>query len=145
MKHVAGRKLVAALSLGFVAYFVWGGTLAESRRTAASGVELDHLIPREKWEGAGLNRLTVPEQEILAGEIAALMGSGGSAQSTAPAGIEKSQWRKLHRRMSKDDVRKLLGEPRSISASRYCESWTYYSSGTVTFDSKGRLDFWIEP
>jgi hypothetical protein len=45
--------------------------------------------------------------------------------------------------MSKDDVRKLLGEPRSVSVSRFYELW-YYSGGSVTFDGKGRVDSWTE-
>ena len=74
-----------------------------------------------------------------------------SAQSDTPAGKDRSQWRKLHRGMVKDDVRKLLGEPDRISVSRFSESWYYsggntnFSGGSVTFDGKGRVDFWSEP
>ena len=68
-----------------------------------------------------------------------------STQAGAPAVKDKSQWRKLHRRMSKDEVRNLLGEPLSITVSRYCEAWAYIGSGSVTFDNKGRLDYWLEP
>lgn len=109
MNPVSGRKLVAALSLSFVACFVLDGTLAESRPTSSAQV------------------------------------TGQETQSAAPTQNDKSQWRKLQRHMSKDDVRKLLGEPRSISVSRYCEAWAYIGSGSVTFDSKGRLDYWLEP
>ena len=45
----------------------------------------------------------------------------------------------LHRSMSKDEVRKLLGEPDRVSVSRFFESWEY-SGGSVTFDGKGRVD-----
>jgi len=45
--------------------------------------------------------------------------------------------------MSKDDVRKLLGEPVRVSVSRFYESW-YYLGGTVTFTGKGRVDSWSE-
>jgi hypothetical protein len=57
---------------------------------------------------------------------------------------DKGQWRKLQRGMSKDDVKKLLGEPGKISVSKYYEFW-YYAGGSATFDSKGRLDSWNEP
>ena len=144
MIHVSRRSLVTALLLSFVAYFVSVGMLAASRRTS-SGEELDRLIPREKWEGTGLNKLTVPEQQTLAGEITALVGAAQAAQGGAPAGQDKTQWRKLQRRMSKDEVRKLLGEPLRISVGRYSESWGYSGSGMATFDAKGRLDFWLEP
>ena len=64
-------------------------------------------------------------------------GTGTSAQ------IDRSQWRKLQRRMSKDDVKKLLGEPVRVSVSRFYESWEY-PRGTVVFDGKGHLDSWSE-
>jgi hypothetical protein len=145
MRHVCWRRLVAALLLSFVAYFGLVGMLAASRRSSPGEMELDRLIPREKWEGTGLNKLTVPEQQTLAGEISALTGAARAAQSGAPPEPDRTQWRKLQRHMSKDEVRKLLGEPLRISASRYFESWQYSGSGMATFDSKGRLDFWMEP
>jgi hypothetical protein len=46
--------------------------------------------------------------------------------------------------MSKDDVKKLIGEPGKVSVAKYYEFW-YYGGGNVTFDSKGRLDSWNEP
>jgi outer membrane protein assembly factor BamE (lipoprotein component of BamABCDE complex) len=68
-----------------------------------------------------------------------------SPETAVPASKDdKSQWRKLQRGMSKDDVKKLLGEPGKISVSKYYEFW-YYAGGSATFDSKGRLDSWNEP
>jgi hypothetical protein len=145
MIQVSRRSLVSAILLSFVAYFVSVGMLAAGRRTWAGEDELDRLIPREKWEGTGLNKLTVPEQQTLADEITALVGAARAAQGDAPAGQDKTHWRKLQRRMSKDEVRKLLGEPLRISAGRFGESWSYIGSGMTTFDAKGRLDFWLEP
>jgi outer membrane protein assembly factor BamE (lipoprotein component of BamABCDE complex) len=70
--------------------------------------------------------------------------AASAQQSDTPSAKDKSQWRKLQRHMSRDDVKKLLGEPDRISVSRFFESW-YYSSGSVTFDGKGHVDFWSEP
>ncbi len=68
-----------------------------------------------------------------------------SPETAGPASNDdKSQWRKLQRGMSKDDVKKLLGEPGKVSVSKYYEFW-YYAGGSVTFDSKSRLDSWNEP
>jgi outer membrane protein assembly factor BamE (lipoprotein component of BamABCDE complex) len=72
----------------------------------------------------------------------------GAQQSTetpnaTPTFKDRTQWRKLQRHMSKDDVKKLLGDPFRVSVSHYYESWDYLG-GTVTFDSKGHLDFWSE-
>jgi outer membrane protein assembly factor BamE (lipoprotein component of BamABCDE complex) len=74
-------------------------------------------------------------------------GQAAAAQSTedttTPAQSDRTAWRSLHRKMSKDDVRKLLGEPRRVSVSRFYEAWDY-PRGTVIFDGKGRLDSWSE-
>jgi outer membrane protein assembly factor BamE (lipoprotein component of BamABCDE complex) len=71
-----------------------------------------------------------------------------SAQTSQNSGqaptVDRSQWRKLQRGMSKDDVRKLIGEPGKVSVAKYYEFW-YYAGGNVTFDAKGRLDAWNEP
>jgi hypothetical protein len=45
--------------------------------------------------------------------------------------------------MSKDDVRKLLGEPMRVSVSKFSEAWDY-AGGSVTFDGKGHVDSWNE-
>jgi hypothetical protein len=144
MIHDSWRKLVTALFFSFIAYLATGGTLTANRLTHSATVELDHLIPREKWAGTGLDKLTAAEQQTLADEITGLLGAAPSTQSSTPAGKDRSQWRMLHRRMSKDEVRKLLGEPDRVSVSRFFESWDY-SGGSVTFDGKGRVDSWSEP
>jgi outer membrane protein assembly factor BamE (lipoprotein component of BamABCDE complex) len=66
------------------------------------------------------------------------------AESGPSTTIDRTQWRKLHIGMSKDDVKKLLGDPGKVSASKYYELW-YYGAGGVTFDKKGHVDAWIEP
>jgi hypothetical protein len=73
--------------------------------------------------------------------------SGQAEQSSggkSAAARDHGQWRKLHRRMSKDDVKRLLGEPDRISVSRFYEAWEY-GGGSVTFNGRGRLDSWSEP
>jgi hypothetical protein len=117
--------------------------MAASRPSHGVEVELDHLIPREQWEVTGLNKLTVPEQQTLANEITGLLGAARSAETCVSAQKDRSQWRKLQRRMSKDDVRKLLGEPMRVSVSKFSEAWDY-AGGSVTFDGKGHVDSWNE-
>lgn len=86
------------------------------------------------WGGAGAaSRPSAP--------VAAT--SAQSADSSSSAQNDRSQWRQLKRRMSKDDVRKLLGDPARVSVSRFYEAWDY-PRGTVIFDGKGRLDAWSE-
>ena len=86
MIHVSWRSLVSAFLLSFVACFVSVGMLAASRRVSTGGEQLDRLIPREKWEGAGLNKLTVPEQQTLAEEITTLVGAARTAQGEPQTG-----------------------------------------------------------
>ena len=144
MMRVSWRRRVTALFFSSVVCFVLGEAFAASGLTHTTQAELDHLIPRDKWEGTGLNKLTAAEQQVLADEIAALLGTARSTQSSAPpATKDRSQWRMLQRRMSKEDVKKLLGEPLKVSVSRFYEAW-YYAGGTVTFDGKARLDSWSE-
>ena len=144
MIPLSSRELLTALLLSLAVCFISGDTMAASRRAHSAAVELDGLIPRDKWEGSGLNKLTTSEQQILANEIAALVGSTQSTENTNLGWKDKSQWRKLQRGMSKDDVRNLLGEPGKVSVGRYYEFW-YYAGGDVTFDKKARVDSWDEP
>lgn len=132
---------MAALLLSSVVYFLSGGASAASR-VARAAVELDHLIPRAKWVGTGLDKLTAPEQQALADEISGLLTGAQSAPSSTTT--NRSQWRTLKRGMSKDDVKKLLGEPDRVSVSRFYESWNF-DGGSVTFNGKGHVDFWSEP
>jgi hypothetical protein len=144
MKQMTWRRLVTVLLLSFVAYAVSVRVLAASRYVPSTGEELDRLIPRDKWAGAGLDKLTPTEQQSLADEISGLLGGARSSQSSAPTPPPISQWRKLNRGMSKDEVKKLMGEPNRVSVSRFFESWDY-GSGSITFTGKGRVDFWSEP
>jgi hypothetical protein len=139
-----GLFLASALLVP-VAGFAFASTLSASKLAQVGQASLNQLIPQDRWAGTGLNKLTAAEQQTLAGEITALLGAKQStdSQSAALTGKDRTQWRKLQRRMSKDDVKKLLGEPFRVSVSRYYESWDY-TGGTVTFDSKGHLDFWSE-
>lgn len=143
MRYVSRCRLGTALLFSFAVYFVLGDALAAGRLTHAVQAELDHLIPRDKWEGTGLNKLSASEQQTLADEITTLLGSAKSPQTAATPSKDRSRWRMLQRHMSRDDVKKLLGEPPKVSVTRFYESW-YYLGGTVTFDGKGRLDSWTE-
>ena len=143
MVQVSRRKLVASSLFGSLAYFVWDGTISASPLSASVDVDLDHLIPREKWDVTGLNKLTAPEQQTLANEIAGLLSSVRSTETATAVQKDRSQWRRLQRHMSKDDVRNLLGEPTRVSVSRFYEAWSYLG-GTVTFDGKGHVDSWSE-
>ena len=143
MVNISWRKLSAVFLFGIAVYFASGDTLMASKQSSSTGVELDRLIPREKWAGAGLDKLTGAEQQTLADDINTLLVSARSTGNALPWAKDRGQWRMIQRLMSKDDVKKLLGEPMRVSVSRYYESW-FYLGGNVTFDGKGRLDSWSE-
>ena len=140
MMQISGRSFVIAFLVGAAAYFV---LVSASRANTQSIAGLDQLIPREKWDEAGLNKLTVAEQQTLAGDITVLLAAAQATENRTTGMKDRSQWRKLQRHMTKDDVRKLLGEPQAISVSKFAESW-YYVDGNLTYDGKGRLDMWSE-
>jgi hypothetical protein len=142
MIHLSWRRWLTAFFVCVAACFLLGGVFAASKHTQT--VEgLDHVIPREKWAGAGLDKLTAIEQQTLADDITSLLATAHTAEQRTSPTKDRTQWRKLQRQMSKDDVRKLLGEPDTISVSRFSESW-YYVGGNVTFNSKGHVDMWSE-
>jgi outer membrane protein assembly factor BamE (lipoprotein component of BamABCDE complex) len=87
------------------------------------------------WAGAGA--ASAPAAQAAAQSTEASSSGQSSAQN------DRAPWRQLKRHMSKDDVRKLLGEPARISVSRFDEEWDY-PRGTIMFDGKGRLDAWSE-
>jgi hypothetical protein len=138
------RKVSATLLFGSLICLISIAALAAGRRARPHEIQLDTLIPRDKWAGAGLDKLSATEQQTLADDITGLLASPPSRQNVTPPVKDKSQWRQLHRRMSQDEVKKLLGEPDRVSVSRFYDSW-YYGGGSVTFDSKGHIDFWSEP
>src|SRR3974390_738669 len=131
MIHISWRRIVPAVLIS-VACFGWAGTTSERQLSGSVGMELGHLIPREKWEVTGLTKLTGPEQQSLANEITGLIGTAQFRDTGASASKDRSQWRSLQRHMSKEEVRKLLGEPTRVSVSRFFEVWNY-SGGSVTF------------
>ena len=140
MMQISVRSFVIAFLVGATAYFVLVSASAANPQSVAG---LDQFIPREKWDEAGLNKLTVSEQQRLAGDITLLLATAQTAESSTAGTKDRSQWRKLQRHMTKDDVRKLLGEPKAISVSKFAESW-YFVDGNVAYDGKGRLDMWSE-
>jgi hypothetical protein len=140
MIHVSWHTLVAGLLFSSVGSFTCGGTIAATRPYDSVEVKLDHVIPQEK---SGLNEFTAPEHQPSANGITGLLVAAQSTEINTPAQSDRSQWRRLQRRMSKEDVRKLLGEPIRVSVSRFYEVWDY-PRGTIIFDGKGRVDSWSE-
>ena len=73
MMQISGRTFVIAFLVGATAYFALVSASAANTQSIAG---LDQLIPREKWDEAGLSKLTVAEQQTLAGDITLLSRNG---------------------------------------------------------------------
>lgn len=60
---------------------------------------------------------------------------------------DRQNWRRLEDRMSKAEVRQILGEPGKVSSASYGDTWYYPDvlGGTVSFDRQDRVDGWDEP
>lgn len=56
----------------------------------------------------------------------------------------KSSWRLIKKGMTKNQIKKLLGEPDRIDNFVTLETWSYGYSGNVTFDDEGVIG-WNEP
>jgi hypothetical protein len=61
-----------------------------------------------------------------------------------PSRYELEDWAKLRRKMTKDTVRVLLGDPLRVSGSGQ-EVWTFPFGGTAMFTSDGKLESWQVP
>lgn len=66
-----------------------------------------------------------------------------SVIQTVPA--RKDAWRKLKKKMSKEQVKKLLGEPDKIDRFSSFEVWNYKEHSKVEFDDDGYVTGWHEP
>lgn len=61
-----------------------------------------------------------------------------------PSPFELEDWAKLRRKMSKQSVRVLLGDPLGVSGSGE-EVWSFPFNGKVTFGNDGKLESWQAP
>lgn len=61
-----------------------------------------------------------------------------------PSRYDLEDWAKLRRKMNKDTVRVLLGDPLRVSGAGQ-EVWSFPFGGSVTFASDGKLESWQVP
>ena len=69
--------------------------------------------------------------------------SGGRSVPASPNSQDIANWRQLRRGMKMDAVRKLLGEPGSVTAGSFTH-WWYPNGASVTF-YENKVDGWQEP
>ena len=85
------------------------------------------------------NRVAELEKRLLA-------NNRPKSESTIKSDLwkEVSNWRKLERGMSKDEVREILGEPENVLTLSIISTWSYPNGGSVSF-MQGKVDGWMEP
>jgi hypothetical protein len=71
--------------------------------------------------------------------------AASSGQSIQRVTTGKAAWRSLQKGMSKDQVRRILGDPKEINVFSTWETWWYPGIGSVEFNDSGRVKGWIEP
>ena len=54
-------------------------------------------------------------------------------------------WRALRKGMTKDEVKRLLGEPKDMMKLNEFDVWDYAGGGIVRFGASGLVDNWYEP
>ena len=88
----------------------------------------------------------VQELKLRVAKLESLLSNSNSAGK--PVALNEgwkslTNWQKLARNMSMDDVRTILGEPKRID-SHTITFWIYQNDGQVSFIS-GKLNSWKEP
>jgi len=66
----------------------------------------------------------------------------GEDQKTKPSIVP---WRALRKGMNRDEVKKLLGEPKDIMKFNENVVWGYVCGGSIRVDRSGRVEGWYEP
>lgn len=71
--------------------------------------------------------------------------AASSEQSIQRVTPGKAAWRSLQKGMSKDQVRRILGDPKDIILFPTWETWWYPGIGSVEFNDSNLVKGWIEP
>ncbi len=125
------------VSLAFLLFIVGGLAIP-----AATGAQDDETYG---------DRMTRLERRVatLEERVAAL--ENPEARAIPVSGAEqrvkkdKTLWRSLEKGMTKQEVKKILGEPSGVLNFNENEIWDYASGGSVRFDRSGHVLGWYEP
>ena len=130
-------KFFCVVSLAFVLFLVGGIVIPAV--TGAQEETLDERVAR-------LERMIVNLEDRVA-HLEKSQGPGVVPASSSERKVEKDKlpWLSLKKGMSKDQVKKILGEPKGVMNFNEAEIWDYASGGSVRFDSSGRVLGWYEP
>jgi hypothetical protein len=129
MKSLIVRRVVSFCILFIVVTNIWGSE-DESvvKRIANLEMQVADLNSRVLQLEKKLEDCTTQHESVI---------------QNVPAG--KDTWRKLKKKMSKEQVIKLLGEPAKIDNFGSFEVWNYDNYSKVQFDDNGYVTGWHEP
>jgi len=93
--------------------------------------------------------LRILQSEIRIQKLEALLSKGSAKPIQVRPGdyLNKANWRKLKKGMSKDQVKAILGDPPKVSASSIGDRWDYprISDAYVSFNTRDLVTGWVEP
>lgn len=108
-------------------------------------VEKKVEVPVEKIvERVVEKRVEVPVIKEVIRYVDRLVEAKPAQVAEGPSRYELEDWAKLRRKMTKDTVRVLLGDPLRVSGSGQ-EVWTFTFGGTASFSADGKLESWQVP
>lgn len=114
-------------------------TLTANRLLGAQDKTLAERVSNLEMQVSDLNSRVLQLEKQLSTKST----GGREINQNIPAG--KTAWRTLQKGMTKDQVRKILGEPIDIDMYSSFEVWHYKESSHVQFDASGYVDGWNEP
>jgi len=102
-------------------------------------------VPVEKIvERVVEKRVEVPEVKEVIRYVDRPVVAKSAPVVDGPSRYDLEDWAKLRRKMNKDTVRVLLGDPLRVSGAGQ-EVWSFPFGGSVTFASDGKLESWQVP
>lgn len=147
LRRVLGSTLlfVAGLIFGVALCKEFWPTIQEREVPVVSYIDRRVEVPVEKIVERILEkRVEVPVVKEVIRYVDRPVVAAPAPAADGPSRYELEDWAKLRRKMNKDTVRVLLGDPLGVTGSGQ-EVWSFPFNGKVTFGSDGKLESWQVP
>jgi len=118
--------------------FCLAATIAGAAATSAQKQSVEERVALLEKHVADLQERVSKLEKQLTWRVTPVNAGREAKPGIAP-------WRALHKGMTKDEVKKLLGEPKDMMKLNEYDIWDYAGGGSVRFDVSGRVEGWYEP
>ena len=136
---------VAGLIFGVALCKEFWPTIQEREVPVVSYIDRRVEVPVEKIVERILEkRVEVPVVKEVIRYVDRPVVAAPAPAADGPSRYELEDWAKLRRKMNKDTVRVLLGDPLGVTGSGQ-EVWSFPFNGKVTCGSDGKLESWQVP